>query len=119
MIGVEIRDPDGGAPRADLAAALQDALQAEGVIVTRCGPDAAVIRLLPPLVISDWELEMALVAFARALRRIARRAGYRSVEKTQSVPWTRSAERWQPVQTPSPPPTTARGADAESLRYST
>lgn len=119
MIGVEVHDADTGVPRTDLAGALQSALQAEGVIVTRCGPDASVIRFLPPLVISDWELEMALVAFARALRRVERGAGYRSVEKTQSVPRTRSAERWQPVQTASPPPTSARGAEAESLRYST
>ena len=86
MIGIEIGDADDGRGGPALASALQGAAEAEGVIVMRCGPEGNVVRFLPPLVISDWELDMALVALARALERIGLAGAHRRVEKTQSVP---------------------------------
>ena len=49
MIGVELGDAATGRARADLAA--EAATEHEGVIVMHGGPDANVLRLLPPLVI--------------------------------------------------------------------
>jgi 4-aminobutyrate aminotransferase-like enzyme len=59
MIGIEVADPD-GAPRADLAEAIEGRARADGVLLIRSGPEANVIRVLPPLVITDEELELAL-----------------------------------------------------------
>lgn len=60
MIGIEVLDPATGAARHDLAEAIEARAREEGVLVIRSGPEGNVIRLLPPLVITDDELELAL-----------------------------------------------------------
>jgi acetylornithine/succinyldiaminopimelate/putrescine aminotransferase len=57
MIGVGIRGGD--------AAEKRDALLAEGIVVNAPGPDT--IRLLPPLTISEAELDEGIDLLARAL----------------------------------------------------
>jgi 4-aminobutyrate aminotransferase len=53
MIGVELRD-------AAVAADVQQRCLADGLIVLTCGPGENVLRLIPPLTISDDELEHGL-----------------------------------------------------------
>jgi 4-aminobutyrate aminotransferase len=61
MIGVELVDK-----------ATADDVQAQclhdGVIVLTCGPDGNVLRLIPPLTMTDDELDHGLAALAKALR---------------------------------------------------
>jgi len=60
MIGVELRDKAA-------AEAVQTRCLADGVIVLTCGPDGNVLRLIPPLTISDDELDQGLTVLERAL----------------------------------------------------
>ncbi len=75
MIGIEILDHDGRGARPDLAAEIELGIREEGVLVIRSGPDGNVVRFLPPLVITDDELEMSLVALERAIGKTMARAG--------------------------------------------
>jgi 4-aminobutyrate aminotransferase len=68
MLGLEVADPESRAPRPDLAAETCARALEAGVILVRSGPERNVIRLLPPLVITDAELELALDAIESALR---------------------------------------------------
>jgi len=63
MIGVELRD---GAA----AAAVQQECLAKGVLVLTCGPDDRVLRLIPPLTITDAEFEYGLTIITAALAHI-------------------------------------------------
>jgi 4-aminobutyrate aminotransferase len=60
MIGVELRD-------AATASAVQRRCLADGLIVLSCGPGENVLRLVPPLTISDDELDQGLDILAKAL----------------------------------------------------
>lgn len=60
MIGVELRDEAA-------AEAVQARCLADGVIVLTCGPEGDVLRLIPPLTISDDELDHGLTVLERAL----------------------------------------------------
>ncbi|HSJ74345.1 MAG TPA: aminotransferase class III-fold pyridoxal phosphate-dependent enzyme [Miltoncostaeaceae bacterium] len=76
MIGIEVGSPDGLEPRPDLAEAIRRRALAEGVLVICSGPEANVIRVLPPLVITDSELDRALgVLEAAADAELAEAAG--------------------------------------------
>jgi len=79
MIGAEIVDPDGqpdrlGSPPPDppLASALRTACVRQGLLVELGGRDDTVVRLLPPLTLSDAQADAVLdrltAAFADALR---------------------------------------------------
>lgn len=74
MVGVEIVDPRqtdrAGVPVGDggRAGQIQSALLAEGVLAERGGRAGAVVRLLPPLVIGDGEIDEVVAAFGRALQ---------------------------------------------------
>ncbi len=59
MIGVELHD---GESRRRAAA-----LPRRGVIVLTCGPDGNVLRLIPPLTITDEELRLGLDILEKAL----------------------------------------------------
>jgi 4-aminobutyrate aminotransferase len=61
MIGVELTSK--GA-----AAAVQDACLVAGLIVLRCGPDESILRIVPPLTISDTDLTTGLDILLRALQ---------------------------------------------------
>jgi 4-aminobutyrate aminotransferase/(S)-3-amino-2-methylpropionate transaminase len=60
MIGVELGDKA-------TAEAVQVRCLAEGVIVLTCGPDGNVLRLIPPLTMTDDELDHGLDVLVRAL----------------------------------------------------
>jgi 4-aminobutyrate aminotransferase len=60
MVGIELAD-------AGMAAAVQQQCLDEGMIVLTCGPRENVLRLIPPLTISDDEAELALAILERAL----------------------------------------------------
>ena len=60
MIGIEVGSPDGLQPRPDVAEAIRRRALEERVLVICSGPEANVIRVLPPLVITDSELDQAL-----------------------------------------------------------
>ncbi|MGK5627749.1 diaminobutyrate--2-oxoglutarate transaminase family protein [Streptomyces sp. URMC 123] len=74
MIGVEVVDPDGTPDRLGslpanpgLAAALRSACLDEGLMLELGGRDDTVMRLLPPLILSDEEAERVLGHIAAAL----------------------------------------------------
>lgn len=76
MMGLELswhRNPS--RPAAALAAAVVAGCLARGVLVIRSGVDGNVLRILPPLVISDDDLDLAMDALAASL-----------VASTQQVP---------------------------------
>lgn len=58
MIGLEFMDGEAGAT--DLVATIQKDAVARGVLVLTCGRDDNVIRLIPPLTISDSDLNAGL-----------------------------------------------------------
>lgn len=60
MIGIEVVEAGGWAARPRLAAAIQRAALAAGVLLITSGPEGNVIRILPPLVITDAELDHGL-----------------------------------------------------------
>ena len=67
MIGIELVDAhDAHVPRLDLAMAIQERMRDDGILVICSGADGNVIRILPPLVITDAELGRALDVFEAA-----------------------------------------------------
>lgn len=60
MIGVQLRD-------GSAADAVQEACLAEGLLVLTCGPSGEVLRLIPPLTISDADFEHGLAILEHAL----------------------------------------------------
>jgi len=62
MIGVELTDKA-------TAERVQGRCLADGVIVLTCGPDGNVLRLIPPLTMTDDELDHGLAVLAKALQR--------------------------------------------------
>jgi 4-aminobutyrate aminotransferase len=60
MIGVELAD-------ADVAKRVQDRCFDAGVLVLTCGPGDNVLRLMPPLTVTDAELDLGLDALCAAL----------------------------------------------------
>lgn len=68
MIAVEFVRPGGTEPAPEIAKAVAAYCHAEGVLVLVCGTFGNVIRLLPPLVISDELLDDALTVIEAAIR---------------------------------------------------
>ncbi len=76
MIGIELVDADDArVPRLDLALAIQRRMREDGVLVICSGADGNVIRVLPPLVITDAELGRALDVFEAATGAAVAEAG--------------------------------------------
>jgi 4-aminobutyrate aminotransferase len=65
MIGVELTD------KATAEAVQQHCLEA-GVLVLTCGPDGNVLRLIPPLTMTDDELDHGLAILGRAIGAVSR-----------------------------------------------
>ncbi len=59
MIGVELVNAD-GTPAGDICQRLLEFCCEQGLILINCGPERNIIRFIPPLTISDRELEQAL-----------------------------------------------------------
>ncbi|OJY22284.1 MAG: 4-aminobutyrate--2-oxoglutarate transaminase [Myxococcales bacterium 68-20] len=71
MMAVEFVEPGGRMPNPAATGKVAAAMLRAGVIVLRCGTYGNVIRLLPPLVISDDLLAEALTVFEDAVRSAA------------------------------------------------
>jgi len=67
MLGLELIEPDSGAPDGAAAAAVQRAALQRGLIVELGGREDAVIRLLPPLNVTRRTLDQALAILREAL----------------------------------------------------
>jgi 4-aminobutyrate aminotransferase len=66
MIGVELAKAD-GTPAGEACERLMDICREQGLLVINCGPERNIIRLIPPLTISDAELEQGLDILESAL----------------------------------------------------
>jgi 4-aminobutyrate aminotransferase-like enzyme len=68
MIGVElVRDRTSRAPAPDLAKQIQQDLRSQGVLICATGVHNCVLRVTPPLVITDAQIDQALTALEKAL----------------------------------------------------
>ena len=70
MLAIEFADPDGLAPRPDLAKGLLAEAMARNVLLLTCGTHGQAVRIIPPLVTTDNEVEMALGAISESLTAI-------------------------------------------------
>jgi diaminobutyrate-2-oxoglutarate transaminase len=75
MVGIEIIDPAAGKdasgqPQAHpaLASAIQASCLRHGLILELGGRHGSVVRLLPPLVITDWQVDLVIEIFATAMQ---------------------------------------------------
>ncbi|MFI8452252.1 diaminobutyrate--2-oxoglutarate transaminase family protein [Streptomyces erythrochromogenes] len=73
MIGLELVDPDTGAAAPALAAAVRQECLERGLIVELGGRHGAVVRLLPPLTLTDEQAAAVLDRLADAIPAAARR----------------------------------------------
>jgi 4-aminobutyrate aminotransferase-like enzyme len=65
MQALELADPD-RTPRPDLAGAVQEACRERGLLVGKGGISWNVVRLAPPLVVDDTQVEEAVRILAEA-----------------------------------------------------
>ncbi|MCS6947278.1 MAG: aminotransferase class III-fold pyridoxal phosphate-dependent enzyme, partial [Steroidobacteraceae bacterium] len=73
MVAMElVRGGTAAQPDRELAQALVQAASTRGLVVLSCGIHGNVIRLLPPLTISDAELDEGLALLAEALAAVVR-----------------------------------------------
>jgi 4-aminobutyrate aminotransferase len=70
MLAIEFADPDGLAPRPDLAKGLLAEAMARNVLLLTCGTHGQAVRIIPPLVTTDNEVEMAVAAIIESLEAI-------------------------------------------------
>lgn len=71
MLAVELVLPGGREPNADATKAIAARALKNGVVILTCGTYGNVIRLLPPLVISDALLDEALTVLEDSIRTVA------------------------------------------------
>jgi 4-aminobutyrate aminotransferase/(S)-3-amino-2-methylpropionate transaminase len=67
MLAIELVEPGTTTPLPEVAAAVNKACHAEGVLTLTCGTYGNVFRFLPPLVIDDSLVEEALTVLEKAL----------------------------------------------------
>ena len=67
MLAIEFADGDGLAPRPDLAKGLLAEAMARNVLLLSCGTYGQAVRIIPPLVTTDNEVEIALTAIGESL----------------------------------------------------
>jgi 4-aminobutyrate aminotransferase len=67
MLAIEFADGDELAPRPDLAKALLAEALARNVLLLSCGTYGQAVRIIPPLVTTDNEVEIALTAIGESL----------------------------------------------------
>lgn len=73
MIGVELADPDTGEASPDVAVAVRQACLDRGLIVELGGRHSSVVRLLPPLTLTDEQASAVLDRLADAISAATRR----------------------------------------------
>ena len=67
MVAAELTRADGTADAARTGAVMAHCLEHDRVVLMSCGAEGNVIRFMPPLVVSDDEIDRALAAFDAAL----------------------------------------------------
>ncbi|MGH2669014.1 MAG: aminotransferase class III-fold pyridoxal phosphate-dependent enzyme, partial [bacterium] len=67
MVGVEFADPETLTPRPDLAKAVMTEALAHRLLLLSCGTWGQVVRIIPPLVTTEQEVDQALAILADAL----------------------------------------------------
>jgi 4-aminobutyrate aminotransferase len=67
MLATEIVDPEGCSDAARAAAILRHLLHEERIVAMSCGPFGSTVRWIPPLVITETQVDEALAAIDRAL----------------------------------------------------
>jgi len=67
MVAAELTTSTGSPDPARTTAVLAHCLQTHHVVLMSCGADANVVRFMPPLVVSDAEIDHAIAAFDAAL----------------------------------------------------
>jgi 4-aminobutyrate aminotransferase len=67
MVAAEMTRADGRPDAARTAAVMEHCVQENNLILMSCGADGNVIRFMPPLVVSEAEIDRALAAFEAAL----------------------------------------------------
>lgn len=70
MLGMEIAESH-LQPRADIASRLAAACEQQGLLLLRCGIDGQIVRWLPPLVVSEADINEGVTRFERALQEVA------------------------------------------------
>jgi len=71
MIGIEFADPGTLTPRPDLAKALLHEAFDRNLLLLTCGTYGQVVRVIPPLVTTDGEVDLALATIGEALAAIS------------------------------------------------
>ena len=67
MVAAELTQADGSPDPARTSAVLAHCLQESNLVLMSCGADGNVIRFMPPLVVSEGEIDAAISAFDFAL----------------------------------------------------
>jgi 4-aminobutyrate aminotransferase len=67
MVGIELADPDSLAPRPDLAKGLLSAVMDRSLLLLTCGTRGQVVRIIPPLVTTEDEVDLAIDAIGESL----------------------------------------------------
>ena len=70
MLAIEFADGDALTPRADLAKALLAEAMARNVLLLSCGTYGQAVRIIPPLVTTDEEADLAVSAIGDSLAAI-------------------------------------------------
>jgi len=67
MVAAELTRPDGSPDASRTSAVMAHCLQEHHLVLMSCGADSNVVRFMPPLVVSEAEVDRALAAFDAAL----------------------------------------------------
>ena len=67
MVAVELTDADGSPDAARTSAVMTHCLEQNHLVLMSCGTDGNVVRFMPPLVVSEQEIDQALAALDAAL----------------------------------------------------
>jgi 4-aminobutyrate aminotransferase len=71
MVGIELADPQSLTPRPELAKALLHEAFARKLLLLTCGTWSQVVRVIPPLVTSDAEVDSAVSIIGESLATVA------------------------------------------------
>ncbi|GAA3080190.1 hypothetical protein GCM10020254_25660 [Streptomyces goshikiensis] len=118
MIGVELIDPDTGAAAPGLAAAVRRECLDRGLIVELGGRHSSVVRLLPPLTVTDEQATAVLDRLADAIPAAGRRPPLTRTRRTpmpDTPPHPRPPQPLHPAPHTRASPTPHRGPDPGSV----
>ncbi|MBB5999660.1 aspartate aminotransferase family protein [Streptomonospora salina] len=75
MFGVDMVDPESGAPSPELAAAVLEGARRRGLLIGKGGLNGNVLRVAPPLTVDESDVGEARDILVDAVREVASRAG--------------------------------------------